>query len=241
MRCADPVSTLLTSGRFDFIDFGCSKGGSIEFARKALGGTNGFGIDLSKAKVDEATRNGFEAVCADVRELAAHERSVKFVTMLDFLEHLPSLSDARSCIASAALVASDFIFIRQPWFDSDGYLLSLGLKLYWSHWTGHPNAMSSLEFHNALSSTPRISNYRIYGRGLIKDSEDACVHPLSSPGDQHAWESERHPAKPHIRFKQPVYRQIMCIAALDGGSVSLNEVEKKVPFDETIFDSRAAG
>ena len=31
---------------YDFVDFGCSSGGSIKFAMERLGGVNGIGVDL---------------------------------------------------------------------------------------------------------------------------------------------------------------------------------------------------
>lgn len=35
---------------YDFIDFGASKGGYIEFAKARLGGTRGVGIDIDPKK-----------------------------------------------------------------------------------------------------------------------------------------------------------------------------------------------
>jgi hypothetical protein len=222
---------------YDFIDFGCSKGGSIAFARRTFGVERGVGIDISQAKVDQARAAGFEAACMDARALNQNPRAVSFVTMVDFLEHLPSVRDAAVCIASGAEVARDFIFIRQPWFDADGYLFSLGLKLYWSDWQGHPNAMTTLEMYTILSRIPKVKHFRIYGRGLVKNSDDPAVHPLTSPIDQHDWSEDKHPPKPSVAFDRPIYRQIVCIAALEGGGASVPELEARTPFDAVIFDS----
>ncbi|MBA8906827.1 class I SAM-dependent methyltransferase [Aminobacter ciceronei] len=224
---------------YDFIDFGCSKGGSIAYAAKAFGVPRGIGIDISPEKVEATRGAGFDAMLADARTLSAYPKAVSFVTMLDFLEHLPGLSDARTCILSASEVAKDFIFIRQPWFDSDGYLMSLGLKLYWSDWRGHPNAMTSLEFHNVLSRIPNIEDFRIYGRDPILDSDHPAVHPIGSPTDQHEWKAGTHDPKPAVPFDRPVFKQIMCIAILKGSSTTLEEVEAKLPWDTVVFASDA--
>ena len=222
---------------YDFIDFGCSKGGSIAFAKKAFKAKRGIGIDISPEKVAVARDAGFDAMLADARTLTAHPRAVSFVTMMDFLEHVPSVKDARTCIIAATTVARDFVFIRQPWFDTDGYLFSLGLKLFWSDWRGHPNAMTSLEIHNILSRHPNVERFRMYGSIPITSSADPAVHALTSPVDQHDWSAEIHPPKPHLHFDTPVYRQIVCIATLRGGSLAMEEIESKIRWDSVIFDS----
>lgn len=230
------VQLVLGDGVFDFVDFGCSKGGSMAFAKKHLGGIRGVGIDLSADKVELTRSAGFDAFVLDVRELTRHPNSVRFVTMIDFLEHVPGVLDAQECIKSAIDVAREFIFIRQPWFDSDGYLFSKGLKLYWSDWRGHPNAMTSLELHSILSRQPKVDRFRIYARGRISDSSDASIHPLSSPIDQHHWDESKHDPKPIMKLEMPVFQQIMCIATLSGGSTQIEEIEKNVPFDDVLFD-----
>jgi hypothetical protein len=228
---------MLATDSYDFIDFGCSKGGSLAFGRDKLGGKNGLGIDRSEAKVEEAIKSGFQAVVGDARTFASGSpKSVRFVTMIDFLEHLPGFQDAVACVRSACELSREFIFIRQPWFDSDSYLFSIGLKLYWSDWTGHPNAMTTLEFYRILTREPSVARFRLYGRGLIADSGDAAVHPLTSPVDQHDWKASQHVPKPVIRFEHPVYRQIMCIAILEGGSQEIEEIEQKLPFDQILYE-----
>ena len=54
---------------YDFIDFGCSKGGSIEFAKKSFGVERGVGIDIDPAKVATARAAGHNAMIADARKL----------------------------------------------------------------------------------------------------------------------------------------------------------------------------
>lgn len=222
---------------YDFVDFGCSKGGSIAYAQKTFKAKRGIGIDISETKVEATRAAGFEAILGDVRILSAHRNAVSFVTMLDFLEHLPGIKDAKTCIQSAADVARDFVFIRQPWFDSDGYLLSQNLKLYWSDWIGHPNAMTSLELHNILSRTRDVECFRIYGCGPVKGSEDLAIHSLSSPVDQHDFEQGKHPSKPIVDFDQPVFRQILCLATLKGSEMPLDTLEKMVPWSSLIYAS----
>jgi hypothetical protein len=64
-RTADPAPPVDLKG-FDFVDFGCSAGGSIVWAARKFGGRRGLGVDINPGKV-------------------------RFATMIDFLEHLPTL------------------------------------------------------------------------------------------------------------------------------------------------------
>jgi hypothetical protein len=194
---------------YDFVDFGCSAGGSIAFARDHLGGRRGLGLDISPKKVEAAKAAGFDAEVADVTKLDPQETgTVRFAIMSHFLEHLPGRDTAQACIKSACDIAEDFVLIRQPYFDANGYLFSLGMKLYWSDWTGHSYHMQSIELHNVLSrlnDQHKILRFLIFFRSEIKDSSHAAVHPLSSPVDQHQWNPQLHNPKPDYKFTFPVY------------------------------------
>jgi hypothetical protein len=197
---------------YDFVDFGCSSGGSIQFAQHKLGGARGLGLDISQAKVDAARQVGYDARVTDVTGLSAEQLgTVRFVTMLHFLEHLGSVDLAGDCIRSACRIADEFVFIRQPFFDADSYLAALGLKLYWSHWHGHPNRMKAAELQAILEDLlgrRKIRRFILFNRTPIVDSDDPCVHPQSSPVDQHEWDPQKHGPKPFYKFQLPVYREV---------------------------------
>jgi len=122
---------------YDFIDFGASKGGCIEFAMARLGGQRGLGIDINTNKAEEMRRNGYDCIEGDITKLALTGKSVRFVTMSHILEHLLDLLSVEEAIKSAAHVASDFQFIQGPFFDADEFLKKQGLRFFWSYWTGH--------------------------------------------------------------------------------------------------------
>lgn len=197
---------------FDFVDFGCSSAGSMRFAQNKLGGTRGLGLDIDPKKVEASINAGFEALVADVRQLDPQQLgTVRFVVMSHFLEHLPWIEEARACINSACAIADKYVLIRQPFFDADDYLSALGLKLFWSDWHGHKTHMKIDDFHNALSALltrRKICRYLLFNRTRIYDSDDPCIHPLSSPKDQHQWEKETHSPKPYYRFQRRVYREV---------------------------------
>lgn len=198
---------------YDFLDFGASKGGSIDFARRRLGGNKGLGIDVDPKKVKLMSEAGYDCVQADATELNFPPDSVRFVIMSHFLEHLPDLSVAEAAIRSAADVASDFLFIQGPYFDADEYLRDQGLKFYWSDWHGHPCHLTTSQLREILLGLG-LEDYVIMGCGAVTDSDDPTIHPLDSPIDQHAYDPRVHREKPFVRFPRPIYKDIVCCVRL---------------------------
>lgn len=206
------VQQQLSLAGYDFVDFGCGTGGSIEFAINKLGGTQGVGLDIDPRKVAESQRRGFAALQADATSLDPKQLgTVRFAVMANYLEKLPNRDLAAKSIQAAVAVANEFVLIRQPFFDADEYLKALGLKLYWSDWRGHKNHMSTLDFRfilDELLHRRKIRRYVLFYRTRIVDSDDPCVHSLSSPREQQAWDATRHPPKPYYKLGFPVYREI---------------------------------
>ena len=200
---------------FDFVDFGCSAGGSIDWAARRFGGRRGLGIDVSAAKVAAARAAGHEAMLADAARVEQFTGKVRFSTMIHFLEHLPSIEAARKVTATALSISRDFLYVRQPWFDSDGDLLRRGLKLYWSHWRGHPLPMTTLQAYGLfddLVRTRRCSRFAIYGRGPITHSGNEAVLPLAAPSDSHQYEPARDGPKPSLPL-EGVFTELVVVAA----------------------------
>ncbi len=202
----------------DFLDFGASKGGSIEFAKKILGGRHGVGVDRDAAKVERMRDLGYACLEADVTSLEFSPNSVRFVVMSHVLEHLPDVEAIGRTVESAARVARDFLYIQGPYFDADVALSTQGLKFYWSDWHGHTYRLTTWELISLLHELGWTS-YALMGRLPVVDSSDPAVHPLSSPRDQHDYDPQIHPPKPHVMFGPPVhkrhvYREFVCVVRL---------------------------
>lgn len=196
---------------YEFADFGCSNGGSIQQAKKLFDARDGIGIDISPVKVARAKERGFNAIVGDLTNLDVPDDSFRFVTMVHFLEHLPSFEHAAKCIYTGVRAANEFVYISQPWFASDRFLEKLGLKQYWSDWSGHTNHMDLADFYLALRCIPKKWSWRIYGRYPIVDSKHSSIHPLNSPRDQHEFDPEIHPVKPNIIFRENVFKETVCL------------------------------
>lgn len=227
--------------QYDFLDFGCSTGDSIAFAKDELEGNNGLGLDLNPKKVATAQKAGYHAKVADVTELN-HEfvGSVRFVIMSHFLEHLPGKNDAQACIKLGCELAEEFVIIRQPHFDADGYLFSLGFKLYWSNWSGHTYHMTSLELHNVLNPllrSDKLKRFLIFFKSKISDSDHNAVHPLPSPIDQHEYEEKIHGYKSSTKFFFPVFRETGAIILTKSDRIN-NSIKNYLDSCIVLFDTK---
>lgn len=164
----------------DFIDFGCSNGSSMKYAKALFGAQKGVGIDIDPAKVAKARELGLEAIEADASALQLPKGSVSFCIMSHFLEHLPGLRTAQKCVASACRVSRDFVYIRHPWFDSDFELLKLGYKFYWSDWSGHTASIGAAQL-DYLFRRVRATDWTIFGIKPVTDLNSPWIIPLDAP------------------------------------------------------------
>lgn len=225
---------------YDFIDFGCSKGGSLEFGEAAFGG-RGIGIDIDAGKVAMSLHRGHAAVQADITKIQPDDfNKVRFAILSHFLEHLPGISEATACIKAAARLTNEFFWIQQPYFDADGELFERGLKLYWSDWRGHTCHMSTIQIWrilNDLLEQNYIKRFIVGRRYPITNSHCKEIHPISSAVDQVDWDEARHQPRAFMEFTFPVYREVCAVGLHDAESVD-PKVEKYLNRLNILYDSR---
>lgn len=209
---------LIKEKKYCFFDFGCSKGDCMDWAYTVFDNARpGLGIDISEPKIEIAKKNGHDAIVYDILKIP-DEKLVRFVTLSHFLEHLPSVKAANQFLRKAVLVANEFVFIRQPFFDADGYLAQQGLKLYWSDWHGHSNKMTTLDFYlclNSMKSEGLISGFSINFNNEIISSAHNAIHPLDSAIDQHAYDPSLHPYKNSEIQLENVFKEIRVLVHVD--------------------------
>lgn len=227
MTRSEEIEISLRSGTYDFIDFGCSNGASMEFAGKTLGARRGLGIDIDAKKVESTRALGFDAVEYDLTQLTGVPDVVSFCILSHFLEHLHGYPVARRCIDSAIAASRDFVLIRHPWFDADTNLMMSGLKMYWSDWHGHTHHMRAFDVYRAAIRNRKVGDIRLFGRERIADSSHAAVLPLSAAIDRHHYDPSLDGPKPHVAFDFPVYRETVCVIGLRG-AVDLDAIAEKI-------------
>jgi hypothetical protein len=229
---------LIEAGGIDYIDFGCSKGGSLEFAKKQFSGHQGMGIDIDQSKIEKTRAAGYAAVNYNINDIP-DEKLVRFVVMSHFLEHVPSHLEVKAFIRKACTISKEFVYIQQPYFDADTYLFTKGFKLFWSDWSGHPNRMTSLELWLLLRDLKEEGlpiTFSLHAHKKITESADPRIHPLTSSINQHDYNAEVHPPKdPSVLFEDNVFHEIVCLITLPGCDHA--GMLKKLRYHRTIIDS----
>lgn len=196
----------------DFVDLGCSSGGSVRYSAQRFRASRGVGVDIDESKVAQARDRGVEAAVGDATQLGLPQQ-VRFVSAVDFFEHLPDLSTVRAALESAARNASDFIYIRHPSFEGEDYLEGLGLRQYWWHWHGHRTHLRVSDYRRIFDDLG-LGQYTVRCLEPIEHSSHPTILPASAPLNQHAYEPEKHGPKPDLSFEAGIWRAQEIFVAL---------------------------
>ncbi|MDB5415267.1 MAG: wbbL 1 [Rubritepida sp.] len=194
---------------YDFIDIGCSKGGSLAWGAANFGGT-GLGIDLDERKVQATLAAGHHAIVADARHLDLPDNAVRFATLSDVLEHMPDGEIAEKCLAEAYRVASEFVLVRGPNFDRGDYLAKNALKKYFADWRGHTWHHQTEDFVR-LAQRVGAREVLLLSHERIHSSEHPDILPASAPQDQGRYDPAAHGPKPFITFGRKIYSRIVMV------------------------------
>lgn len=107
-----------------FVDFGCGRGGSMDFATQLLG-EPGIGFDVSAEYVAQARAQCFDAREGDV--LTFEGRSVAPVSFaVDLLQQMDGRAAFEVACTNVVRAARDYVVIQHPCFDSAEALLARG-------------------------------------------------------------------------------------------------------------------
>ena len=195
------METIMVNGKeikkkkqIDFIDIGCSKGGSYKHIKKKFNFTSGLGIDLDETKVFQSLQNNIPALVLDATNLSIFtDNACKLISIMHVLEHLPNIKVIEDVIKESIRVASDKIYIRGPTFY-DNYLKEKGFRFFWSHWTGHTCHVEPDDIIKILKKY-NISNYELNYLRQVEDSSDTTIQPFNCDIDRFDYDPEIDPPK----------------------------------------------
>jgi len=174
--------------------------------------TRGIGIDINPNKVSKTKEAGYEAVVADATLLTG-SGSVSFVSMMNFLEHLPNLQMVEKVIVAASKVAADFIYIRNPSFEGMEWSETLGYQQYWWHWPFHPSKIKVSDLCDIFDRIG-LGPYTIRYVDKVTDTGHETVIPMSL-GDRVGGKAARdHPREDVIPLPAGWFRRQDIFVAL---------------------------
>lgn len=208
------VFDALAYGKYEFVDLGCGAGGSLDHCMRRFGSTLGLGLELDAELVEEARCSGYDAVVADVTQVELPKHCVRYVSAMDFLEHLADEATAVGVLERLSPAARDFLFIRHPSFEDVDYLEALGFKLCWTDWTGHPNMMRLSDFKRVFERFG-WNDYVVIPRLQITDTSHDQVLVLDDPRDVTKFDERLHSPKRIVGFDRPIFSQFDIIVRLN--------------------------
>jgi len=187
----------------DFLDLGCGSGGSINWGKR-FGGKTHLGIGDRVDELSKAVQDGYFVMCADITKVEFPK--VRYVTMLHVLEHLKDKNAVKKVIKKSIEAANEFVFIKGPTFENYDYLKSLGFKITWTDWFGHPTFVTAdlLEWCLKDSGLSWVYGFQY----PIPDSTSTEIIPYTAPTDTIIYNGSLG-EKPYTEFEN-VYREIYC-------------------------------
>lgn len=202
----ESIAEALRPGRYAFIDVGCGDGGSTSHLVRRFGRAPGLGLDYDREAIEASRTAGFDAIHCNLLEpdLVLPRDCVEYAAAMDVLEHLPAEPFAVTVLRHMERAARDFLFIRHPSFEDVDYLASLGVKLNWTDWSGHPNMMKIEDYHRIFAELG-WRDYSILPHMLYTDSRHDSVVPLSAPSDTYRYDPDAHGPKPIVEFDRPIW------------------------------------
>lgn len=188
-----------------FLDVGCKTGGSFSVAQRyGYDLSQGLGIDTREHHIEEFISKGYKGMIADATNIPFPDNSFELVIFSHVLEHMKNEEDGKKALNECLRVSSNLIFISLPFFDEDEYLNSLGLKTFYSDWTGHTN---KVHLKTLTEEWLKGYAYEIWVKKHLKTSMESEIIPISAPKDSHDYDPDLHGEKPNIIFTKDIWRE----------------------------------
>lgn len=212
----------------DYLDFGSHLGNSLRFGQEVLGGLRGVATENHPDNAQKLKDQGISLIEEDATKLIFPKSSFSFAVLSHFLEHLANLAQVDFVLGAASHACRDYLYIRQPYFDQDAYLQSLGLKTVSALYDQHTLHISTTELVTSLLRAG-CANFDIWGLNLWWNSHDSDQILPSNARQKwtHKYDPAQMDAKEYRDFTMPIFEEIVCIVQLNDGS-NANAARQKV-------------
>lgn len=198
---------------YDFLVVGNKTSDTIDFGKRRFAAKTGIGLDSNRTYAQEDRKKGFAVVEGGSELLSLFPSSFRFSILLRSLPHMASHDQVKVLLTEAARVSQDFLYIRYPSFDYINYLKSLGLRQFWTNWTGH-KMMLRLDEVLQLFEEVGFRRYFIRRLGPITSSAHPSIIPLDTPKDQSNYDPAKHGPKREVKFEKNLWQETEFYIAL---------------------------
>jgi hypothetical protein len=107
-------------------------------------------------------------------------------------------------VKEALRVCSKKMYLALPFFDEDAYLRSLGLKTYYSHWSGHKNMVTLKKITEKYLFG---YNFEVVVKKKINHSFFDEILPITAPKNSFEYDPLLHGKKEFIMFDRDIWRE----------------------------------
>jgi len=121
------------------VDLGCKNGNAMDMACKQFGYSPEacLAIDCKREYEQTIQHKGYHFLCCPVDGQTDLIEASTYLAF-HFLEHVPSVDDARQIVENMMRASTNMVWIRIPNFSDDELrLVEFGLRFAWTKWTGH--------------------------------------------------------------------------------------------------------
>lgn len=204
----------------DCLDLGCGTGASTAWAKHAIGWDTQLGLNNRSDEVEIATANGYNVRLQDITTYEPFDRC-RYVVSFHCLEHLRSESEFAWVMQKAVSAASEFVFVKVPFFETKklNELKDLGLRLTWTNWTGHPTPVTIDMIERTLAKIG-VSGKTGHLIPMLRTSAE-CVIPYDSPVDTVRYSKELGEKK--IFDLDGFYLETYCFVPISPDSIKVFE------------------
>lgn len=113
--------------RLEFVDFGCGRGGSFDFAASCAPGP-GLAIDKSEDAVSQCREQGINAEQHDVVEFSQRNLAPASFA-INLMQELPGQLAFRQGLVNIVRAATQYSVVQHPYYDRDAALALKGLQI----------------------------------------------------------------------------------------------------------------
>ena len=231
----------------DCWDFGADTN-SMFVAREFLGARKPVGLTIDLDRIEHMTKAGDLAVECDILRIP-RPGNVRVVSMLHFLEHLPTPADCRTAIKLGLDSASDLVALGGPIFEEDDFLREQGFKFNWGDWEEHDNRYSLPLFLELLDDLGARARSVSIGFPYVDTLGENILTLDDARNQGEPWDPRQNRPKTLRTLPRPAYQEFLVLIPKHPGidtaaihtarhgrfGVLMYELLAQLDYDERLF------
>jgi hypothetical protein len=192
---------------FDYVDFGCGRGGSLNLIRGMFGPGTALGVDSNPSLGRFANNQNYAFAVGDAVDSVGENRVYAgVVSAMHMVEHLPSKVEFELFMRGACRIAQEFVIVNCPIFDGCDRVRDAGFKFYWEEMSDHTYHVTVADVFGVLLNVGLP--YTIYGSHYVHWSQDDDLIPIDARVGSGHYDRETMGEKQTVKFDPPIPKML---------------------------------